>query len=173
VGFSYVAACRTIAYNFFQPNTSSVSFWQSQQYYAGVAIAVRFAALPFAFALRRRMSGIPNTFPLDGRPEQVFFFVPFGLLTSLIALESTRGQLTVTWAVEGLVVFLFAVWVGERSFRLAGLGLLLVCAAKIFLIDVWGLDPQSKYITLIALGAALVLVSYLYTRYKEKFRQYL
>lgn len=166
-------ACRTIAYNFFQPNDSALSFWQSQQYYAGVAIAILFAALPFAFALRRSMSGAANSFSFDSRPKQVFFFIPFSLLTILIALESTRGQMTVNWGVEGLVVFLFAVWVGERSFRLAGLGLLLVCAAKIFLVDVWGLDPQSKYITLIALGAALVLVSYLYTRYKEKFRQYL
>jgi len=40
----------------------------------------------------------------------------------------------------------------ERSFRLAGLGLLLLCVAKIFAIDVWGLDPQSRYITLIVLG---------------------
>jgi uncharacterized membrane protein len=63
--------------------------------------------------------------------------------------------------------------VGERSFRLSGLGLLLLCAAKIFLIDVWGLDPQAKYITLIVLGGALVLVSFLYTRYKEKIRRYL
>jgi hypothetical protein len=164
---------RTIGYNFFQSNPQGAPFWQSQQYYAGVAIAILFAALPFAFALRRGMSGVANTVPLDSRPEQVFFFVPFTLLTILIALESTRGQLTVTWGIEGLAVFLFALWVGERSFRLAGLGLLLICAAKIFLIDVWGLDPQAKYITLIALGAALVLVSYLYTRYKEKFRQYL
>jgi uncharacterized membrane protein len=166
-------AFRTIGYNFFQSSPQGASFWQSQQYYAGVAIAILFAALPFAFALRRSMSGAANSFSFDSRPEQVFFFVPFSLLTILIALESTRGQLTVTWGIEGLAVFLFALWVGERSFRLAGLGLLLVCAAKIFLVDVWGLDPQSKYITLIALGAALVLVSYLYTRYKEKFRQYL
>jgi hypothetical protein len=166
-------ALRTIAYNFFQPKAQGDSFWQSQQYYAGVAIAILFAALPFAFAVRRRMSRVANTLSLDSRPEQAFFFIPFSLLTILIALESTRGQLTVTWGIEGVAVFLFAILVGERSFRLAGLGLLLVCAAKIFLIDVWGLDPQSKYITLIALGAALVLVSYLYTRYKEKFRQYL
>ncbi len=166
-------ALRTVTYNFFQPNGADVPFWQSQQYYAGVAIALLFAALPFAFALQRSGSLDSGSLALDSRPEQVFFFVPFGLLTALIALESTRGQLTVTWGIEGVAVFLFAVWVGERSFRLAGLGLLLVCAAKIFLIDVWGLDPQSKYITLIALGAALVLVSYLYTRYKEKFRQYL
>lgn len=167
------AALRIIAYNFFQPDIAGASFSQSERLYAGTAIALLFAALPFAFALRRSSSWKADSSPLDRRPEQVFFFVPFSLLTILIALESTRGQLTVKWGVEGLVVFLFAIWVGERSFRLAGLGLLLACAAKIFLIDVWGLDPQSKYITLIALGAALVLVSYLYTRYREKFRQYL
>ena len=166
-------ALRTIAYNFFQPNIADASFSDSERLHAGVAIALLFPALPFAFALRHARSRDAGSFPLDKRPEQVFFFVPFGLLTLLIALASTRGQLTVTWGIEGVAVFLFAVWVGERSFRLAGLGLLLVCAAKIFLIDVWGLDPQSKYITLIALGAALVLVSYLYTRYREKFRQYL
>ena len=166
-------AFRIITYNFFQPNNQGATFWQSQQYYAGVAIALLFAALPLAFALRRSIARVTGSSTVDSRPEQVFFFVPFGLLTALIALESTRGQLTVNWGIEGVVAFLFAVWVGERSFRLAGLGLLLICAAKIFLIDVWGLDPQSKYITLIALGAALVLVSYLYTRYKEKFRQYL
>jgi len=166
-------AFRTITYNFFQSNAQGASFWQSQRYYAGAAIALLFAALPFAFALRSSGAGVAGGPTLDSRPEQVFFFVPFGLLTALIALESTRGQLTVTWGIEGVAVFLFAILVRERSFRLAGLGLLLVCAAKIFLIDVWGLDPQSKYITLIALGAALVLVSYLYTRYKEKFRQYL
>ena len=166
-------AFRIVTYNFFQPNLQGATFWQSRQYYAGVAIALLFAALPLAFALRRSISAVAGGPTLDSRPEQVFFFVPFGLLTALIALQSTRGQLTVNWGIEGVVVFLFAVWVEERSFRLAGLGLLLVCAAKIFLIDVWGLDPQSKYITLIALGAALVLVSYFYTRYKEKFRQYL
>jgi hypothetical protein len=166
-------AVRTMAYNFFQLNVVGTSVLQSKRVYAGTAIALLFAALPFAFALRRSTSRDADTFPLDIRPEQVFFFIPFVLLTMLVALDSTRGQLTVNWGIEGLVVFLFAVWVGERSFRLAGLGLLLMCAAKIFLIDVWGLDPQSKYITLIALGAALVLVSYLYTRYKEKFRQYL
>ena len=166
-------AVRTIAYNFFQLNIVGTSFLQSNRVYAGTAIVLLCAALPFAFALRRSSSRDADTFPQDIPPEQVFFFVPFVLLTMLVALDSTRGQLTVNWGIEGVVVFLFAVWVGERSFRLSGLGLLLMCAAKIFLIDVWGLDPQSKYITLIALGAALVLVSYLYTRYKEKFRQYL
>jgi hypothetical protein len=167
-------AFRAVSYNLFLPSPSNVSFWQSQQYYVGAATALLFAALPLAFLVRKSGFGPPaSEFPLDRRPEQFFFFVPFGLLTSLIALESTHGRLTVNLGMEGLAVFSLAILVGERSFRLAGLGLLLLCVAKIFLVDVWGLDPQSRYITLIVLGAALLLVSFLYTRHKEKFRRYL
>jgi hypothetical protein len=171
-------AVQAIAHNFFglnliqsAPNPLSRL---GERYYVGTAVALLFAGLPFAFLLRRFAANQPRTeFGAEIHPEQVFFFVPFGLLTALIASESSRGQLTVSWGIEGLATFLFAVWVGERSFRLAGLGLLLACVAKIFVIDVWGLDPQSRYITLIILGAALLLVSFLYTRHKEKFTRYL
>lgn len=167
-------AFRVVTYNFFRSAAPNVVFWESQRYYVAVAIAFLFAGLPLAFVLRRSSFWpSPSPFLPDSRPEQVFFFVPFGLLTVLIALESSRGQLTVNWGIEGVAVFLVSVWVGERSFRLAGLGLLLMCVAKIFLIDVWGLDPQSRYITLIILGGALLLVSFLYTKHKEKFQRYL
>jgi uncharacterized membrane protein len=164
-------AFRVLTYNFLAPRNPYLPFFASQQYYAGVAVALLFAGLPIAFALRK--SGFQSQFSPDNRPEQVFFFVPFALLTALIGWEASRGQLTLSWGIEGVVVFLFAVLVGERSFRLAGVGLLLLCVVKIFLIDVWGLDPQSRYITLIVLGGALLLVSFLYTRHKEKFQRYL
>jgi hypothetical protein len=40
-------------------------------------------------------------------------------------------------------------------------------------LDVWGLQPRDRYVTLIIVGAALVFVSFLYTRYRETIRQYL
>jgi uncharacterized membrane protein len=167
-------ALRSAAFNFLQPAIGVVLFSQVRRYELGAAIALLFAGLPVAFLLRRIASDkTQHEFSPGGRPEQVFFFVPFGLLTALIAFESSRGHLTVNWGIEGVAVFLLAVFVGERSFRLAGLGVLMMCVAKIFLVDVWGLDPQSRYVTLILLGCALVLVSFLYTRHKEKFRRYL
>jgi uncharacterized membrane protein len=167
-------AVRIVIYNFSESMGSNILFWQSQRYYVAVAIAILFTGLPLAFAIRRAAFWPTKSSLLpDSHPEQFFFFVPFGLLTALVSLESSRGQLTVNWGIEGVAVFLLALWVGERSFRLAGLGLLLLCVAKIFLIDVWGLDPQSRYITLIILGGALLLVSFLYTKHREKFKRYL
>ena len=77
-------------------------------------------------------------------------------------------HITVGWSALGLLTFLFALAVGERSFRLAGLGLLLVGVGKIVTVDIWQASPTDRYITLIVMGAALLLVSFLYSRFREK-----
>ena len=109
----------------------------------------------------------------ERRPEQVFFFIPFFLLTVLLALEVPKGMVTVAWGVEAVAIFLLALAVGQRSYRLSGLGLLLLCVGKIVVLDVWGLHPRDRYLTFIVLGVALLGVSFLYTRYREAIRQYL
>jgi uncharacterized membrane protein len=95
------------------------------------------------------------------------------LATLLILNEVSQGRVTIAWGIEAVVAFLFALLVGERSFRLAGLGLLLVCVGKIVVLDVWRQERSDRYVTLIILGLALLLVSFLYTRYSEAIRQYL
>ena len=145
----------------------------------GGAVALLWATLPFAFRLRR-VSGTTAPDPvrrtlmrLDERPEQVFFFVPLVLLTVFLATEVRRDLVTVVWGVEAVVVFLFAVWVKERSFRLAGLALLLLCAAKVLLIDFWSLGIRDKALTGIVMGLALIGVSFLYTHRRDVIRQLL
>jgi uncharacterized membrane protein len=104
----------------------------------------------------------------------VFFFVAFILLTGLLYLElRAYGMSTVGWGAEAVAVFLFALVVKERSFRLSALMLLLICVAKIVFVDVSGLAPRDRYLTFIVLGIALLSVSFLYTRYKEVLRAYL
>jgi len=82
-------------------------------------------------------------------------------------------MITVSWSALGVIVFLFALRVEERSFRLAGLALLLLGVGKIMVVDVWRLDPSDRYITLIVMGSALLLVSFLYSRFRETIRRYL
>jgi len=96
------------------------------------------------------------------------------LLTILLYLElKAHGMSTVGWGAEAVVVFLFALRVKERSFRLSALALLLICVGKIVFVDVWGLAPRDRYLTFIVLGLALLSVSFLYTRHKEVLRAYL
>ncbi len=63
--------------------------------------------------------------------------------------------------------------VRERSFRLTGLGLLLLCVGKILVLDVWRQNKSDRFVTFIILGISLLLVSFLYTRYSEAIKRYL
>jgi len=155
-------------------------FWHGTLSRLSVAALVLVASLPFAFKLRgpEFWAGAPVTSPepfmkVLSRPEQWFFFAPFGMMMVALAVKLSSGHVTIAWSLLGLGTFLLALVVGERSFRLAGLGLLLVSVAKILLMDVWKLAPPDRYVTLIVLGTALLAVSFLYTRFNTKIRKYL
>jgi len=170
---------RTVLHNFYERSYFPPPQWESRWITAGAAIALLGAALPFAFLLRRReekkeLGRLAAAVQLVlSRPEQFLFFIAVGLLTGLLGVEMRHGMVTLAWGIEGLLVFLVALRIGERSFRLTGLGLLLLCAGKILVVDVWRLDPRDRYLTFIVLGLSLLLVSFLYTRNREALRQYL
>jgi hypothetical protein len=130
--------------------------------------ALLFACLPFAFRLRR-----PEARWFDAHPEQILFFIPLLLVTVLLGTEMRLGMLTVAWGIEAVAVFLFALWIGERSYRLSGLALLLLCVGKIFVFDFWRLSLRDKALTGIVLGVALIGVSILYSRKRDAILQFL
>ena len=161
------------------------SLWHADRVFCvAAASGILFAAQAWAFPLRRRLRAaaskraggrkLDNAFgQLWQRPEQFYFFLPMILVTLLVLSEIPQGRVTIVWGIEAVAAFLFALVVGERSFRLAGLGLLLVCVARIVLLDVWRQERSDRFVTFIILGVALLLVSYLYTRYSEAIRRYL
>jgi uncharacterized membrane protein len=110
---------------------------------------------------------------LDANPWQLFFFVPTLLVTVLVSLEARRSYLTAAWALEALLLFAVTLRLGERTFRWFSLGLLLLCVVRVVGVDVWALDPLGRIAAFLGLGLALLLVSYLYSRYREVLRRYL
>jgi uncharacterized membrane protein len=177
---SFGVLFRGIFHNLYERSYFPAPFGHGRVASVGTAVALLFLVLPLAFRLRRMEDDGPprNSFLsllvfADRRPEQIFFFIPFILLTALLAVDLRSGLVTLAWGVEAVGVFSLALWVKERSYRLSGLGLLLLCVGKIVLRDVWGLAPRDRYLTFIVLGSALLAVSYLYTRFRHVLRQYL
>jgi hypothetical protein len=171
---------RGLVHNLFGASYFTGGNWKGDYLLLSSAAAILLASLFFAFRLRGRYGITQNSSTwmnrlamIVGRPEQVVFFVLVILVTFMLGLKMQSGMKTVAWGVEGVLIFLLALAVKERSFRLTGLGILLLCVAKIMALDVWGLQPRDRYITLIIVGAALVFVSFLYTRYRDAIRQYL
>jgi hypothetical protein len=170
------ACMRGVMHNLFGASYFSSGDWTGRYFVLGSGIAVLLACLPFAFRLRdqcKSRSGRGRMGVLARHPEQFMFFAPVLLLTVMLALKMRAGMVTVVWGLEGVLIILLALAVNERSFRLTGLGLLLLCLGKILVRDAWGLAPRDRYVTFIILGAALLLVSFLYTRYREAIRQFL
>ena len=173
------AALRSFFYNLFEI-TSAPSFWSTRATTVSLACAVMLLCLPAAFAIRRNTRVLPNSGTrrdprrfLLTHPEQPFFFVPYALIAILIAFEFRTGMITLGWIALGLAAFLAALPIGERSYRLAGLGLLLFGLAKIVLVDIWSLSTTDRILTLIVTGAVLLLVSFLYSRYRETILKFL
>src|SRR5882672_1605833 len=171
---------RGMTHNLFGAGYFGEGDWTGRYFVLGSAAGILLFSLFFAFRLRHRFIMAPSATRVSQllqaiarRPEQLVFFVPIALLTAMLYLKMRAGMVTVSWGIEGVMIFLLALSVKERSFRLTGLGMLLLCVAKVMALDVWGLQPRDRYITFIIVGAALVLVSFLYSKYRDTIRQYL
>lgn len=171
---------RGVFHNLFERSYLPAPFGHGPFVSLGSAVALLFLVLPFARALRQPVGEVRHSnqllvfaSALARRPDQVFFFIPFILMTALLAVELPSGMVTLAWGIEAFAIFALALWMKERSYRLSALSLLLLCVLKVVVRDVWGLAPRDRYLTFIVLGLALLAVSYLYTRYREVVRQYL
>ncbi len=169
---------RGIAHNIFGGSYFTATGWTGNVAVLSFVAALLLGGLPITFRLRARFVAQPLQFRVSrvlglGRPEQWLFFAPVVLITLMIAVKMNPGMVTLSWGVEGVLVILLGLSVSERSYRITGLLLLLLCVGKIIFRDAWQLNERDRYITFIALGAALMLVSTLYTRYRESVRRLL
>ena len=169
------------SFNLFISANVTDAFWSTRVGTIGASAAVMLPSLPLAFAIRRsrftlQASKATTQNPWEAiltHPEQPFLFVPYALIAILIVCELRTGMVTQGWIALGLAGFLSALPVGERIYRFARLGLLLSGLAKIVLLDVWSLSTTDRLLTLIVTGAVLLLVSFLYSRYRETILKFL
>jgi hypothetical protein len=169
-------AFRASMYNFAQHSYFAKLSWGQRWLPVGLTCALLFAALYPAFRLRDSEAAAAHPGWLNAllrRPEQVVFFAATGLLTVLLYLEVTHTLVTVAWGMEAVALFVFALLVRQRSFRITGLVVLLMGIGKILVFDVWSFTLVQKFVTFMALGIVTIAISLLYTRNKEALKEYL
>lgn len=140
-------------------------------------LALLAAGLPLAFLIRNQQKtekpgGGGWWAVLVSRPEQPVFFVTLVLTAALLYLKMSGGAVTLAWAAEGVLAFSLALWVGERSFRLAGLSMVLFCVVKIPW-DTWNFHDVRRPLSWIGVGAILFVVTFLYGKNREALKDYL
>jgi hypothetical protein len=169
---------RGLAHNIFGNSYFVQEGWRGNTGILAVTSALLLLSLPIAFRLKARYADQPQTNPLVRifalrQPEQILFFAPVLLVSLMIAINLDPGMVTLSWGIEGVMVIVLGLIASQRSYRLTGLFLLLLCVGKIVVRDAWHLADRDRYITFIALGAALTLVSTLYGKYRETVRKLL
>jgi hypothetical protein len=171
---------RGISYNLFGGTYFGSGDWTGDYLVVSFAAAILLASLFFAFRLRDHFKPEPKSSRLARllqavarRPEQIVFFVPVILITFMLALKMRSGMVTVSWGVEGVLVFALALALGVRSFRLTGWGILVLCILKVAALDFWGLQTRDRYITVILTGLVVTAASFLFIKYRDTIRQIL
>src|SRR5438309_590162 len=127
---------RGMVHNLFGAGYFGEGDWQGRYFILSSASGILLASLFFTFRLRGRFN-VPQNLgawvrplaAIASRPVQVEFFVPVILPTCMLALKMRAGMVSVSWGIEGVMIFLLALAVKERSFLLTGLGILLLCVA--------------------------------------------
>lgn len=75
--------------------------------------------------------------------------------------------LSIIWGLFALGLIVYGIWKKQRYIRLAAMVLLIITLLKLFLYDLASSGTLTKTVSFISLGVILLLVSYLYNRYKE------
>jgi hypothetical protein len=141
------------------------------------AIVLLACAVPVAFQVRKdSKAGIATDWlrALAARPELPMFFVPVALVAVLLFLKLSGSQMTGAWVLEGFVVFICALWAKERSFRWAGLSLVLGGGLKLVAYDVFFFhNPMARGLTWLGTAVVIGLLGFIYSSRPQALRDYL
>jgi uncharacterized membrane protein len=108
---------------------------------------------------------------LDAMVAITIFVFASGELLSAMAqngiLDSTKYGLSVLWGFYALALIAFGIKWGKKHLRIGGIVLIGITLLKLFLYDIADLPTIPKTILFVSLGILMLIVSFLYTKYKH------
>ncbi len=143
-------------------------------------IWIRYVAFAF-FGLS--VASIHRLIPQDFM--RINFKIPFELLlhTSILWVlsselihwmaigesnQSYKLGLSILWGVYALSLIILGIWKNKKYLRIAAIVLFGVTLVKLFFYDIASLTTISKTIVFVSLGLLLLIISFLYNKYKHK-----
>ncbi|MCK4661996.1 MAG: DUF2339 domain-containing protein [Bacteroidales bacterium] len=92
------------------------------------------------------------------------------LINWLDITESTQSYklgLSILWGIYSLLLIVLGIWKKKKYLRIAAISLFAFTLIKLFLYDISHLDTISKTIVFVSLGTLLLIISFLYNKYKH------
>ena len=127
-----------------------------------------------SLAVRRALAETPKAVAeLEDSVRMALSITASLALVTLIHAEVRPHLITVTWGAQGAALLAAGFPARERLLRLSGLAVLLGCIVRLFLFDLPQLEDLARIVSFVALGAVLLAVSWIYTRYRARIQKYL
>ncbi len=83
------------------------------------------------------------------------------------AAQSYKLGLSILWATYALLLIILGIWKKKKYLRIGAIALFGVTLIKLFFYDIRHLDTIAKTIVLVLLGVLLLIISFLYNKYKH------
>ena len=81
--------------------------------------------------------------------------------------QSYKLGLSVLWGIYALFIIAFGIWKNKKHLRIGAIGLFGVTLLKLFFYDISHLNTIAKTIVFVSLGVLLLIISFLYNKYKH------
>jgi len=141
-------------------------------------IGIRYLSIGFLSALVYASYQYIKQEFMDVNLKQVFALVFYTTVLWLLSSElihwmafagSTQSYklgLSILWGVYSLVLIVIGIFRKYKQVRLGAMGLFGITLAKLFLYDISHLNTIAKTIVFVVLGVLLLIISFLYNKYK-------
>lgn len=154
-------------------------FQKGAGYFGALEFYLRYIVMAVtALLLYTGQQGI-NEFIPEPAPKKAWTLIIYGVILSFISAEylcwtsfSGAGNqyklgLSIVWGVYALLLIVLGIQRKQKHLRLAAIALFLVTLLKLFFYDLAGSGTITKTISFISLGVLLLVMSFLYNKYKE------
>lgn len=117
---------------------------------------------------------IPDAWVQKGWPLLVHTVTLAFISAEYLCWTTVRGSdnqyklgLSILWGLYAMMLVVLGIRKKQKHLRLAGIALFMVTLIKLFLYDLAGAGTITKTVSFISLGVLLLVVSFLYNKYKE------
>jgi uncharacterized membrane protein len=117
---------------------------------------------------------VPDAWVQKGWPLMVHTVTLAFLSAEYLCWTTVRGSdnqyklgLSILWGLYAMMLVVLGIRKKQKHLRLAGIALFMITLTKLFVYDLAGAGTITKTVSFISLGVLLLVVSFLYNKYKE------
>jgi uncharacterized membrane protein len=81
--------------------------------------------------------------------------------------QSYKLGLSILWGIYSLFLIGFGIWKKNKPMRIGAIALFGITLIKLFFYDISHLNTIAKTIVFVSLGILLLIISFLYNKYKQ------